>query len=305
MEYLTKAFSVGTDSEMFCMKDNEFVAVQNCGIKGTKKAPQWLSNGGNVQRDNVAVEFATAPARSKMEFIQSVGSTLQEVIKVLPANVSINIIPSADFPRGQLNHEECKQFACDPDRNAWTLKENEKPEGAEDGVLRSAAAHLHVGYVEGSKYTFLRSERGKIMFIRTLDLFPGMVSTVLDSSEAAIARKKLYGKAGCYRATDYGVEYRTMSNFWIKTPKLVELMYNLTADALEFMMAGSTVARLIKYVGIDHIQRVITEGDKVAALNIIDDFIYNSMSKESRELYDWSLTNIENINFMREWEEIK
>jgi len=45
-----------------------------------------------------------------------------------------------------------------------------------------------------------------------MDLYLGVPSVLMDKGEL---RKQLYGKAGAYRMKPYGVEYRTLSNFWI------------------------------------------------------------------------------------------
>ena len=72
-DYVAHKITIGADPEMFCKKDGEYIAVQECGITGTKDAPQLLPMGGNAQRDNVAVEFAVLPAESKVGFVQNIG----------------------------------------------------------------------------------------------------------------------------------------------------------------------------------------------------------------------------------------
>lgn len=48
--------------------------------------------------------------------------------------------------------------------------------------------------------------------VKAMDLFLGVPSVLMDEGEE---RKQLYGKAGAHRPKPYGVEYRTLSNFWI------------------------------------------------------------------------------------------
>jgi hypothetical protein len=47
-----------------------------------------------------------------------------------------------------------------------------------------------------------------------------------------IERKQLYGKAGAYRPKSYGVEYRSLSNFWIFEPELIRWVWRNTERAL-------------------------------------------------------------------------
>jgi hypothetical protein len=71
--------------------------------------------------------------------------------------------------------------------------------------------------------------------IRMLDLFLGIPSVFIDKDRTSVARRKLYGKAGRFRKPPHGVEYRSLSNFWLSSPKLVELVYDICEFTLEFV----------------------------------------------------------------------
>jgi len=68
--------------------------------------------------------------------------------------------------------------------------------------------------------------------IPLLDLFCGIPSVLLDISNDAKIRRQLYGKAGDYRLPFHGIEYRTLSNFWIKSYPLMSLFTGLARHAL-------------------------------------------------------------------------
>ena len=46
-------------------------------------------------------------------------------------------------------------------------------------------------------------------------------------------RRTLYGKAGAYREKSYGVEYRTLSSFWLKTDDFINWAYTQTMRAVD------------------------------------------------------------------------
>jgi hypothetical protein len=50
--------------------------------------------------------------------------------------------------------------------------------------------------------------------VRCLDTVIGLQSLFLDEGKE---RRKLYGRAGCMRKKPYGLEWRTLSNFWVFT----------------------------------------------------------------------------------------
>ena len=109
------------------------------------------------------------------------------------------------------------------------MEENPKPESPNKN-LRSAGGHIHVG----SNLAIA----DPINTIRAMDLFLGVPSTQLDTGTL---RRELYGKAGAFRFKNYGVEYRTLSNFWIFSDNLIQWAYEGTQRALDFIHSGKEI----------------------------------------------------------------
>jgi hypothetical protein len=292
-------FTIGTDQEMFAVKEHDYVSAIPL-IKGTKEDPEKLPNGGNIQHDNVAIEFAIDPANSKVDFIQKVGNALQDVMDYLPEDVDVDIIPSATFPDKELEHPEAKRAGCDPDFNAYTRERNKPPQGFAKQSLRSCGGHIHTGYVKGSGNDFLNSELGKIHAVKMYDLFHGVVSTLLDTEKPAFRRRELYGKPGCHRLTDYGFEYRTLSNFWIRSPETVALIYSLTNDVL-YLIREKLSVPLLKGISSEKVQEVITNGDVPGAMLMVRGCLLHNMSLSTRTLLDLCFFNVINYKPENEW----
>ena len=292
-------FTVGTDAEFF-LKDasNEFVSAIPY-IKNGKHSPKVLPSGGNVTHDNVALEFATPVANDENEFIEVVGKTMRESITDLPKGIVLDTSASVDFPKSELDHEEARVFGCDPDFDAWELIINEVPFEACDGQFRSVGGHLHIGHVEGVGNDFLLEPMGKVFTVKALDVMLGIPMTIMDNNNASIARRDLYGKAGCHRPTNYGVEYRSMSNFWLFSPKLVQVVHKLADDALASIRNGSAI-KLVEKIGEKEIQRVINQGDKEAAKNLWSDLISKEVSKDSKKIFT-ALSRRKRFNIYKEW----
>jgi hypothetical protein len=216
--------------------------------------------------DNVAIEFGIVPAKTEQEFVDNITDTVREVGEFLPKDVELVCVASADFPRGALIHPECREFGCDPDFNAWTGKQNIIEDGAAEGSFRSCGGHLHVGWWFAEKHPTI--------FIQWMDYLNGMISVSLDNSEEAIARRQLYGKAGCYRPTDYGAEYRTLSNFWIQDELNIRLQYNMIADLCNRLGYGKIV---LPDLEPSIVQRVINEGDDKFARQIVKDYLWDTV----------------------------
>lgn len=299
-----RSITIGTDPEFFMKKGEKYVsAIPH--IAGSKHAPAQLPSGGTIQRDNVAVEFATVPAKDKDDFVNQVRASMKDALSMIPKDHTLAVEPSADFDEDQLDHPEALEFGCDPDYNAWTVEMNEKPWCGSSG-FRSCGAHIHVGGLDDNGQPiegleFLLDFKGKINMVKGMDLFHGAVSTVLDNSEAAIRRRELYGKAGSHRPTEYGVEYRVLSNYWMKSPTLVMLMDSMTRDVADLVGSGKLEAILAE-VGEDELQNVINDGNVEAAQKIVDLYVKPHMSAESIDLLEMAIELLPNAQDLRaEW----
>jgi len=222
-------FTIGCDPELFIKdKYGHYKSAVDL-IGGSKWAPLKLDEDGHaILEDNVALEFNIAPAANVVAFKNSIHKVLDHFRKILPDYVLDNT-SAVSFPEEELNTPQAQEFGCEPDFNAWTKQTNPKPNAA-DQNLRSCGGHIHVGADIAQKMP--------IEVIKAMDLFLGVPSIRLDNG---VLRRELYGKAGCFRKKDYGVEYRTLSNFWIFDNDLIEWAYNGTQRALNFIEGGHTI----------------------------------------------------------------
>ena len=295
-------FTIGCDPEFFLKrKDSGKLVSAIPFVSGTKDCPMPLPRGGNIQRDNVAVEFATDPAASREAFVAAVEATLTEVVKVLPADTELVALPSAKFDTSELQHPEAMRFGCDPDYDAWEMKVNDPP-CALDASFRSCGAHIHVGTTGNDENVFLLEPMGKVDAVKAMDAIHGVISTVLDHSQEAIDRRQLYGKPGSHRPKDYGVEYRALSNFWLRSPVTVMLMYELTQDALSIVRDGMLTG-LLDNMGENEIRRVINQGDAESAMKMIEVHLLPILSDDSRFYLNEALAKVKanDMDFHAEW----
>jgi len=202
--------------------------------------------GHAIQEDNVSVEFNIPPADSAKVFVAHLNFVLAHLeAKVATMNLKFAPVAAASFPEDQLQSEAAQVFGCEPDWNAWTGETNPRPFSM-DMNLRSCGGHVHVG-----------TNLDKIAVVRAMDLHLGVPSVRLDTDKL---RRELYGKAGAHRPKAYGVEYRSLSNFWLWSDALKNWVYNQTQKALEFVEAGKEID---KQHG-ELIQRAINTGDMEA-----------------------------------------
>lgn len=212
--------TIGADPEVFVTSDGIIVPVVG-HLGGTKALPLPVAKGA-VQEDNVLAEFNIDPARTSSEFVGNLKAVMGQLKEKLHP-LDIDIVSSHRFTKDMLlrSGRQALAFGCDPDYNAYTGKKNNAP--SPRTVLRTAGGHIHVGYDNPTP------EMNRNI-VRAMDVFLGLPSVLLDDDKD---RRMMYGQAGAYRDKDYGVEYRTLSNFWLKHTSLMKWAYDNTIIAVE------------------------------------------------------------------------
>lgn len=250
--------TIGADPEVMIINTNTNELVSSIGIiPGVKDEPFSLGEGYYLTIDNVLAEFLVPPSKTRDEFIDVIKEGKTIINDYLPKELSIEIRASALYPESELQSDEAKLFGCSSDYNAWTSMINIKP-SAEDSRLRSAGGHIHIGYDNPDDDT-------SATLVTYFDLFIGLPSVILDEDTR---RRELYGKAGAFRPKEYGFEYRTVSNFWIKNDELVGFIYDKVKEAIDYFNSGG----LIKESDGILIQEAINTSNKELAWQLLEKY---------------------------------
>lgn len=220
-------YSLGADPELFVRKNGQIHPI--CGlVGGTKSEPlsvaknpaimrHWGSGAApadyKYQEDGTVYEFNVPPAYSTAHFVRSIQLSNTFAVHILAAaGLTIdNNVASHRFDAKQLTHTNANIIGCDPDFSAYQVDGKIGPQqrtkySAEDfGTNRFAGGHLHFGYD-----TELAEPH---VFAALVDTFVYLPILPLDDQGG---RRRFYGQPGLYRPKKYGIEYRTMSNFWAR-----------------------------------------------------------------------------------------
>ena len=237
--------TIGADPEVFVADSTGSVVSAIGYVGGNKVCPRPVKDGG-VQEDNVLAEFNINPAKSKMEFIHNMSSVMADLKNILESNnLQPIIIPSYKYTEDQLRQygPNALEFGCSSELNAWSNRVVTPPK-AEGNTLRTAGGHVHVGYDNPDVDT-------NLSLVKMLDFVIGLPSILVDTDKT---RRKMYGKAGSMRHKQYGVEYRTLSNFWLNSSELMSWVYDKTMWATQNLHMlpqmlevadGKTVSKII------------------------------------------------------------
>jgi hypothetical protein len=231
------AILVGADPEVFVRdKKGRFRSAHGL-VPGTKANP-FEVNDGAIQVDGMALEFNIKPAATREEFIHNIGSVLGQLAEAVP-KYELVIQPTATFHGNHMKAQpkEALELGCEPDFNAYTEQENRRPNGNVN--FRTGAGHVHVGFCEGADIKDPDHLQRCITLVKHLDAFLGVPSLLWDADQK---RRRLYGAAGAFRPKSYGVEYRTLSNSWLKDPDLVGYVFDQVIKCVDFLKNGERIA---------------------------------------------------------------
>lgn len=293
---------IGIDPEFFII--DEFSKPINAirVLPGNSHHP-LRKNGINFYHDNMLAEFNFAPANSEIEFIEKIGYAIG-TLKNIVGSYAISTQAYGEFDKNELSLPNAKEVGCNPDYDAYTLTQNDIPRNFFTKTpFRAAGGHIHIGGQQGDAvcHPFL-----KPIFVYMMDLFVGIPSVIIDHSALTYQRRKMFGKAGCHRDKPYGIEYRVLSPFWLRSNKTASLFYKLTDFVFKFMndnmykkfwnfypemLKGNNPEKAFECWGYDAkaVKNAIDNNDVVTAqkffdftANFLPDHLVDSIMQESR-----------------------
>lgn len=249
---------IGADPELFLKKDGKFYSGHGL-IPGTKIAPHRVDNGA-VQVDGMALEFNIDPASTSDEFCININEVLNHLRNMVPEEYSFSLDATAEFSEEHMSiqPEEALALGCEPDFNAYTGQRNPPPKISSN--MRTAAGHVHIGWTNDADVESEEHINGCINLVKQLDFTLGLPSIWEDRDKK---RRKMYGQAGAFRPKPYGVEYRVLSNYWIKDNKTMQLIFNRTVRAIDFLKGGMRLEE--RYGSAEH---AINKGLKKNAIDL-------------------------------------
>lgn len=233
--------SWGCDPELMLKKGNKYVSAID--VVPANAEDRLTIEGHQFYYDNVLAEFAMKPAESKTEALKNLKRCLELYAEIVAPN-KLTAQAYQKYPDNiwkkldPITKEPIAAVAgCAVDNCAYNVRSMEPPkESIQSNTERSAGGHVHLGderLLDGENYGLWVAPSVVMM-----DLLIGIPFLFLDLDETGPNRRSIYGQAGRFRICDYGLEYRTPSNFWLRSPELAGLMYDLCEFTCNFITEG-------------------------------------------------------------------
>lgn len=257
---MNNAITIGFDPELAIIDEaaGHFTSALRV-LKKDKHDPIVLNNGVKIYADNALAEASMPPANSKDWAMATLRDAILQMCEyVHGVSPNLRVVPKAavEFPAKELRSKKAWEVGCNPNSNGYTGLHNPIPQFTNG--IRTGSFHIHIGHPKMEKM------EEKMRAVKMLDLYLGCSSVIFDRDDSAIERRKLYGRAGEFRPTPYGVEYRVLGNWCLNNPELTRLALDLVDYAMEAYDSGAYDA-IFQDLDVKDVQDAINEGDKALA----------------------------------------
>jgi len=284
---------VGADPELFVADENNEV-VPICGhVGGDKENPIIVTNKiealyptlhraeanliGDyaIQEDNVMLEFNIPACGDLSSFSSAIDKMKEYLNSAVLKNKGLHMwldSPEHVFKTEVLDkYPQAYTIGCLPDCNAYADGDEnddnrfERPpfDGLTFGPRRFCGGHLHVQY---NHFNVPRH-----IFAQFMDCVASLPFLGFDKQRG---RRLFYGMPGIYRNKPYGIEYRTLSNFWLndrfRGTHLSTLLDNVFGLARVANADPDRLHRTYMQVPWDDVQKAIREEDTKLGSSLVE-----------------------------------
>lgn len=259
---LTGGMTIGSDPELMLWDRHQGRIVSSIPvIKQDKHNPVDLGDGAKMYADNVLVEASFPPSKSKEDFLETLRNTFCKMEAHLGERFALLPKTAHVYDDRELVDVRARESGCNDNFDVYLCKKGPPPPFSSG--LRTGSFHIHIGHEE------LLDPFRKDMMVKILDIHVGCASIVFDGDETSPKRRSLYGKAGEFRPTPYGVEYRVLGNFALRNPRMTDLVVDLVDLSMQKMLDGKA-EKLLANINPSEVQNAINGNMKGLARAILN-----------------------------------
>lgn len=245
------SINLGTDPEFFFRnKDGIVESTKALAMMPDRTYESWQGRGvisfnkdcfNMIVPDGVQVEIHPHASHCRELLAGSIHSLLCKLNYAInnyyneekePLDLALDFSQVIKLTQKQLDDmsPEAKRFGCSPSLNVDRDLNGVISVDPAKYLYRSAGGHIHLGNEQLIK---MHNTKYIDMAVATLDLVLGNLCVILDRDPMQVERRKVYGRAGEYRKPPHGLEYRVLSNFWMKNYVLFSLVFGTARFAAD------------------------------------------------------------------------
>lgn len=285
-----QAITMGADPEFF-FSDNEGNIVPSDQVIPEKGLPviikrkQWRGNDipelvdihttSQIVRDGIQAEINFQEPYICRQIlchqIQYVFETLDKIAAEKKLKLNFSTTVKLNDKQFEGLTPEQKTLGCSPSLNIYDKKARVSVDGS-TYPYRSTGGHVHMGTAQENGF-FMKNVQKALdtpkALVPVLDAIVGNTCVLLDRDPGQKIRRENYGRAGEYRQPKYGLEYRTLGNFWLRSYPLASLVFSLSRLSVHIVSQSTDDAPFLddlwKVMDQEKIQRAINTNNMILA----------------------------------------
>lgn len=230
--------SLGCDPELFlATKDGAIIGAEKViPEEGLAYSPYHKPN---VVLDGVQVELNPAPSSCRQTLSSNIAASmkaLRAALKAKGGHIEATFRQVVEIDPKELDSlsDKAKILGCQPSLNIY---DSHAKIGVDPATYnkRSAGGHIHLGLNTAQPVGLQNLMRERERLVPLLDIFVGNTCVLMDRDPGNAERRKVYGRAGEHRLPAHGLEYRTLSNFWLKSYALMSGVMALSRFSVDVL----------------------------------------------------------------------
>lgn len=242
---------MGCDPELFFANNGK--VIESCKL--IPKSGIKILNSGSTKiiRDGLQLEINTNPYTCRAHIGRDISKAIIQLrnnfVSTKKATLLFNQMVELSKEEMEGLDPESVRFGCAPSKNFYTRGTSQITVDPRVYSKRSAGGHIHIGgQVTNSQEVLYNGVEPKYdnvyttcmhkkihLAVRVLDIVVGNTCVQLDRDPNQVERRKVYGRAGEFRRQPHGMEYRTLSNFWLRSYQLTSLVFGLSRLAFNIV----------------------------------------------------------------------
>lgn len=239
--------NMGCDPEFFFKLNGQVIGAEKfipkTGIVVNHSAfDTSSSNQSKFIIDGVQAELNPRPDACRANLGNSIKACFKQLKEELNARgegITADFSRAVEISKDKLLEldESSRKFGCAPSKSIYRIPARLKLDKVDptEYRIRAAGGHIHIGksdlYKDLTRALTIDHEKT----VKMLDIILGNTCVLVDRDITNIERRKLYGRAGEYRLPEHGLEYRTLSNFWLTSYPLMSFAFGLARLAVQLI----------------------------------------------------------------------
>lgn len=237
---------MGCDPEFFFKLDGQVIGAEKVIPKKGLQRSHGFKTTSKFIIDGVQAELNPRPDTCRANLANEIVGcfkTLKDELAKKGGKITADFSRTIEISKEKLLEldAQAKRFGCAPSRTIYRNKAGVNINNVDPIEYRTRAAggHIHIGGCNHAPLDRALKKDYK-RTVEMLDLILGNTSVLIDRDEGNIERRKYYGRAGEFRLPEHGLEYRTLSNFWLTSYPLMSLVFGLARLSVQLMSCSST-----------------------------------------------------------------